>query len=210
MMGSLSQSAGLAFVLALFAAPAGAAEIVCASQSAGYNFCRADTSKGVTLIEQIGPFACNKGNTWDFDKGGITVSNGCSARFLLGPPPKTDDPRADARGSGAEDLARDLASGARSARKRAVTQPGPAAPGAPSALAQRAIPTASAPAPLQTATIVCESKQYKLKKCPVPVTSHVGLKRKLGNAECRFNSTWGYDYGEIWVSEGCRAEFSVY
>jgi hypothetical protein len=204
MMGTLSQTTGLAFVLALLSAPAGAAEITCASQSAGYSYCRADTSKGVTLVEQKGPFACNKGNTWDFDKGGVWVSNGCAARFLLGPPPKNEDTQSEAKASGAENLARDLTSGAGPARKRA--DPAQRAPAAGNTTA--AIATAVPPA--QTSIVVCESKQYKLKKCPVPVTSHVQLRKKLGNAECRFNATWGYDYGEIWVTNGCRAEFSVY
>jgi hypothetical protein len=206
MLGSLSQTTGLAFCLTLLATGAQAGEIVCASQSAGYQFCRADTAQGVTLIEQLGPFACNKGNTWDFDKGGIWVANGCAARFWLGPPPTQDDAKAAAQGSSAESLARDLTSGARAARKRT------AAPAADAA-AQVAPPPGRAVAqgPLgEPAVLICESKQYKLKKCPVPVKAHVQLRKKLGNAACRFNATWGYDYGEIWVTDGCRAEFLVY
>ena len=206
MMGGLTHSAGLAFCLALLSTPARSAEIVCASQSAGYQFCRADTSRGVTLIVQLGPFACNKGDTWDFDKGGVWVANGCTARFLLGPPPKNDDAEAKAQGNAAESLARDLASGGRSARRKVQQPPAAAAP-APRAQANRAAPFTPSGAPT---VLVCESKQYKLTKCPVPVRAHVYLRKKLGNAECRFNATWGYDFGEIWVTDGCRAEFDIY
>lgn len=207
MMGRLTHATGLAFCLALLSAPARSAEIVCASQSAGYQFCRADTSRGVTLIAQLGPFACNKGNTWDFDKGGIWVANGCTARFMLGPPPKNDETEAKAQGSGAESLARDLASGARSARRRAPPPPAAIPAPAPVAQANRLAPAVPSGTPT---VLICESKQYKLKKCPVPVRAHVHLRKKLGNAECRFNATWGYDYGEIWVTDGCRAEFNIY
>jgi hypothetical protein len=36
------------------------------------------------------------------------------------------------------------------------------------------------------------------------------MRRKLGQAECRHNVTWGYDFTQIWVTNGCRAEFAVY
>lgn len=211
MMGLLTHSTGLWFVLTLLAAPAGAVEIVCASQSAGYLYCRADTTRGVALIEQLGPFACNKDNTWGFDKGGVWVSNGCAARFRLGPETKSDGIDEKAQGSGAEALARDLTSGARSARKKAAPS-GPVAQNiAPAPPSPPAANRAPAQAPLgQPSVLVCESKQYKKQVCPVPVRAHVQLKKKLGRAECRFNASWGYDYGEIWVSQGCRAEFLVY
>lgn len=210
MMGLLTHSTGLVLVWALLGAPVRTNDVVCASQSAGYLYCRAETARGVTLIEQLGPFACNKGNTWDYDKGGIWVANGCAARFRLGPDAKADALDEKAQGSAAEGLARDMTSGARSARKR----PAPPSPATglnflaapPSASQQR---TASAPLG-QPSILVCESKQYKVQKCPVPVRAHVQLSRKLGRADCRFNSSWGYDYGEIWVRDGCRAEFLVY
>jgi hypothetical protein len=211
MMGRLPHSTGLALCLALLCAPAQAADVVCASQSAGYRFCRADTSRGVALIEQLSAFACNKDNTWGFDKGGIWVSNGCAARFRLGPDQESDGLDAKAQGSGAEALARDITSSGRALRRKQA--PASASREAPGAVAAAEAPSARAanPAALgQPTTLVCESKQYKLQKCPVPVRAHVQLNRKLGRADCRFNSSWGYNYGEIWVTDGCRAEFLVY
>jgi hypothetical protein len=206
MVGPLTHLTGLMLLLALLIGPAGADEIVCSSQSAGYSYCRAGTAKGVTLVEQMGPFACNQGNTWGYDKAGIWVSNGCAARFRLGPVSPSDDIADKARGSGVEALARDMTNNTRQARKSPPPASSQLASPIPPPGAQTATQT-----PLGEATgQICESKQYKLKKCPVPVRSHVRLKRKLGLAECRFNVTWGYDYGEIWVTDGCRAEFSVY
>lgn len=207
MIGSMSRATGLAFVLALLSQPAQAGEITCTSQSAGYRYCRADTSTGVSLMEQLGPFACNKGNTWDYDKNGVWVANGCAARFWLGPSRKADELEAKAQGTGAETLARDLTSGNATARKRSAAAPraAPAPVAAEASDAQATSQTKMAPPKL----VVCESKQYKRQTCPVPVRAHVHLMRKLGRAECRFNATWGYDYGEIWVDQGCRAEFAI-
>jgi hypothetical protein len=211
MMGRLPHLTGFALCLALLCAQAQAADVVCASQSAGYRFCRADTSRGVALIEQLSPFACNKDNTWGFDKGGIWVSNGCAARFGLGPSRQSDELEAKAQGTGAEALARDMTSGGRAMRRAAQAQKATAETNADQAGANAPVSRAANPAALgQASRLVCESKQYRLQRCPVPVRSHVQLNRKLGRAECRFNATWGYDYGEIWVTDGCRAEFLVY
>jgi hypothetical protein len=203
MMGLLSRAAGLVLTLVLLSAAPRAAETTCVSQPGGYVFCRANTTRGVTVAEQLSPFPCHQGNTWDFDKGGIWVANGCAARFRLGPDKAADGLTAQAQGSGAESLARDMTSGGRSARRMKAPQP--------------ESPQAAAPAPQAAARVrngaayvlVCESKDYQVQKCPVPVRASVQMRRKLGRAECRYNATWGYNYGEIWVSDGCRAEFQI-
>jgi Protein of unknown function (DUF3011) len=65
--------------------------------------------------------------------------------------------------------------------------------------------------PYEDAEIVhCDSKKYKLKVCPVRVTSHVELIQQKSKNACRFNKTWGYDRHSIWVKKGCRAEFAVF
>jgi hypothetical protein len=181
--------------------PAPAAEIACASQPLGYTYCRTDTSGGVRLVQQISGYPCNQDNTWGHDKAGIWVSNGCAARFRVGSmAPPAQDARKEAQAAGAENLARDLANQGPQPRQRNLAPP----PAAPSG--GRALMGGMA----QPAIVVCESKQYALKQCPVRVRTNVEMRRKLGQAECRHNVTWGYDFSQIWVTNGCRAEFAVY
>jgi hypothetical protein len=58
--------------------------------------------------------------------------------------------------------------------------------------------------------ISCNSKNNKLKNCPIRVRGHVELVKQRSASACRFNKTWGYDRKGIWVKSGCRADFAVY
>jgi hypothetical protein len=58
----------------------------------------------------------------------------------------------------------------------------------------------------------CESLQSgdsSRKYCPADTRGGVRLSRRLSEAACTQNSTWGYDQGGVWVSNGCRAEFEM-
>ncbi len=58
--------------------------VQCSSDDGKRHYCRADTSRGVSLSRQISGSACNVGQTWDFDSRGIWVDRGCRAEFQLG------------------------------------------------------------------------------------------------------------------------------
>ena len=58
--------------------------------------------------------------------------------------------------------------------------------------------------------VVCESNDYRYTYCPVPVRRDVDLVAQYSKSPCRFQSTWGYDRGGVWVDRGCAAEFVVY
>ncbi len=62
----------------------GQGRITCSSQNGGRNFCRADTSRGVALINQLSSSRCIQGRTWGWDNRGIWVDQGCRAEFALG------------------------------------------------------------------------------------------------------------------------------
>src|SRR5262245_16883785 len=64
------------------AAPQGV--LLCTSEPGERQFCAADTSAGVALVRSIGKAPCVRGESWDYDKDGITVSDGCSGGFLAG------------------------------------------------------------------------------------------------------------------------------
>jgi hypothetical protein len=58
--------------------------------------------------------------------------------------------------------------------------------------------------------VFCESRDYRYNYCPVRVPRDVDLVHQQSKSECRFNRSWGWDRGGIWVDRGCAAEFVVY
>jgi hypothetical protein len=64
------------------AAPQGI--LLCTSEPGERQFCSADTSAGVALVRSFGKAPCVRGESWDYDKGGITVMDGCSGAFVAG------------------------------------------------------------------------------------------------------------------------------
>ncbi len=59
------------------------------------------------------------------------------------------------------------------------------------------------------ATVICESVDKQHRYCGADTRGGVQLRRQLSEAECREGRSWGHDRGGIWVSRGCRAEFST-
>lgn len=57
--------------------------LTCSSNNGRRNYCRANTSGGVRMIQQRSGAPCVQGSTWGFDRGGIWVDRGCRADFAL-------------------------------------------------------------------------------------------------------------------------------
>jgi Protein of unknown function (DUF3011) len=57
--------------------------------------------------------------------------------------------------------------------------------------------------------LVCESGRRRMVRCPARTEGRVRLVQQLSDAPCVEGRTWGYDWGEVWVDEGCRAAFLV-
>ncbi|HZV23783.1 MAG TPA: DUF3011 domain-containing protein [Luteimonas sp.] len=55
----------------------------------------------------------------------------------------------------------------------------------------------------------CESRNGRVEHCAISTRGGVRLLRQLSRGPCVQGSTWGYDGGGVWVSQGCRAEFEV-
>lgn len=66
-----------------------------------------------------------------------------------------------------------------------------------------------APAAAQTSIVRCESSGGARTQCPIPQPAQVSLARGLSTTPCRQHQNWGIAGGSIWVSGGCRAEFTV-
>lgn len=58
--------------------------IRCESQNFRQTRCPVDTRGGVQLRQVLGNSPCNQGQNWGFDRGGVWVSGGCRAEFLVG------------------------------------------------------------------------------------------------------------------------------
>ncbi|MFC3815030.1 DUF3011 domain-containing protein [Lysobacter sp. GCM10012299] len=74
--------------------------VVCESQGGGYRHCRANTRDGAYLLDQFSKSACIRGRSWDYDRHGIWVDEGCRGEFGLGRPGRRsrwDDDRDDGR-----------------------------------------------------------------------------------------------------------------
>jgi hypothetical protein len=57
--------------------------------------------------------------------------------------------------------------------------------------------------------IRCESRDSRQTYCRVDTRGGVRIARQVSNTDCERGRNWDYDRGGIWVSGGCRADFSV-
>ena len=59
-------------------------------------------------------------------------------------------------------------------------------------------------------TFICESRNDRRNFCSIPKRGHVEVYRQLSSRSCSHGRSWGVQGGEVWVDDGCRAEFAVY
>lgn len=65
------------------------------------------------------------------------------------------------------------------------------------------------PAAPSSPVYVCESLDGKRNHCALDTSFGVNLLRQISDSECLLNQTWGVDPNGIWVSGGCRGEFTL-
>lgn len=59
-------------------------------------------------------------------------------------------------------------------------------------------------------TIRCESHGGRTQYCDIGRVRDVRLERQLSRGECTEGYTWGVDRRGLWVTQGCRGEFSIW
>ncbi len=59
-----------------------------------------------------------------------------------------------------------------------------------------------------TGVVRCESEDELRVYCPVNTGQGVQMVRQLSVRDCIRESSWGFEQGKVWVSDGCRAEFA--
>jgi hypothetical protein len=197
----------------------------CASQDEQTVRCPADTRGGVRLVRRTSGQPSVEGTSWGADRGGVWVSQGCSAEFVLGRGGSGSDSRTGARVIKCESI------GGRWNHCAANTEAGVV-------LAQQlskqpclrnqswgtdgngvwvsggcrgefrllgAEPAAQAPGKL----LLCESRDRKARRCDGETGQGVRMVKLLSNTECVEGRSWGYDAHGVWVEDGCRAEFEL-
>jgi len=58
-------------------------------------------------------------------------------------------------------------------------------------------------------TVRCESSDGRVNRCSTNGRGRAQLVRQLSRSACIEGRTWGSESGSVWVSQGCRAEFTV-
>ncbi len=72
--------------------------------------------------------------------------------------------------------------------------------------------SAAAPAAAQgwqRISVTCESSNRQSSRCGHADGHSPQLERQLSRRACIWGRTWGFDQAGLWVSSGCRGEFSV-
>jgi hypothetical protein len=207
--------------------------VVCESTNDGRRECAADTRSGVQLVRQISGSSCRFGRDWGYDRNGIWVDNGCRAEFAVASIGRTESGNFPPHGGASTgaiivcastdgrrthcpadttygvSLSRQL-SDRECERNRTwgYDRDGIWVTGgcrAEFTLGDRSIRDDGSAR--RGATIVCESHDDKRVHCPADTRWGVSLARRLSDARCERNRTWGVDRNGVWVDEGCRAEF---
>lgn len=178
----------------------------CESGDGRWKACNVETRGGVTLSRQLSHAGCWQGDTWGYDRNRIWVTNGCRAEFRVGDRHSSSD-----HDSGA--VAGALIMGAivgavianhhdHDDNQRPDCGPrgcgGDWGGGGWSGAQER--------------HFTCESQGGRLTWCRQTVgrREHVEVTRQLSRGDCQYGRTWGVDRGEVWVDQGCRAEFVIY
>ncbi|MGN6513797.1 MAG: DUF3011 domain-containing protein [Lysobacteraceae bacterium] len=211
----------------------GAQQVRCESNDGRTRHCPMDTSRGVQLVRQLSDSACVRDRTWGYDRGGVWVGNGCRADFASGGGYGGGDGApggygqlvrcestdghfrscpADTRGGMA--LVRQLSDTACihgqtwgwDARGvwvnrgcRAEFRTGGGADGGGYGGYPGGAPR----------TVRCESNDGRPHRCDTPVR-RAALQRQISNTRCIQGQTWGWDPRGLWVTAGCRGDFSVW
>ena len=58
-------------------------------------------------------------------------------------------------------------------------------------------------------TVICESRNNQYQRCPLSQPGYVTIKSQLSRGGCQQGRSWDFDRREVWVDDGCRAEFHV-
>ena len=154
--------------------------VMCESIDGKPKRCDADTRAGVQVARQLSNTPCRFGEQWGYDDEGIWVAGGCRAEFAVRTPPER---RAQMR----EERRDDRREARETWRENRRDPRGD---------------TAYVP------NLVCASENNARNHCRADTRNGITLVRQLSDNACVRDQTWGVDRDGVWVTRGCRAEFT--
>jgi hypothetical protein len=194
----------------------------CEAEGYGRKYCAVEPGGVVRLVRQISGADCTRDSSWGYDSRGIWVSNGCRADFEVltagSRPGSPQSVRCEAEGYGRKYCAVDTSGGVRLVRQLGGAD---CTQGSTwgydnggiwvrsGCRADFEVLTAGSGATTAAQSIRCEAEGYGRKYCAADTSGGVRLVRQISGAACTQDSSWGYDSGGVWVSNGCRADFEV-
>ncbi|MFO1394118.1 MAG: DUF3011 domain-containing protein [Steroidobacteraceae bacterium] len=214
-------------VLLLAAVGAQASTITCESRNDAYQACPVDTSHGVRLTQQLSSQGCWQNDTWGYDRNRIWVDRGCRAQFQVGESSSSSSGNGDALAAAAVvglAAAAIIASNQKDDhhnnkhnnnydnydnrysnsyyddyynrhddRYYSNTRYGYNGYGGD----PRRI-------------FLCESRNGHRNYCNIPIRGHVEVFKQRSSKSCTYGRSWGVNGKNVWVDDGCRADFAVY
>jgi hypothetical protein len=195
----------------------------CESSKGRTRTCQADTRGGVRVTKQLSRTPCVEGQTWGVRPGEIWVKAGCRAEFGLGTIDATAAGplyfKCESNSGGRRHCPVSTVGGVKIVRQlsqsaciqhatwgfdrnsvwvsqgcRAEFQAGIGKPNVE----------------LGPQSVRCESDRGRERRCDVGVWKGAQLTRQLSKSPCVQGHSWGWDARGVWVSRGCRAEFTVW
>ena len=194
----------------------------CESPKGRPRTCKAETRAGVRVAKQLSKSPCNEGQTWGTRPGEIWVKAGCRAEFALGDIGTIPTPvyfKCESNTAARKHCPVSTRAGVRLVRQlsksdciehstwgfdvdsvwvsqgcRAEFQVG-----------TRRVGQATGPQ-----SVRCESDRGREHRCDVGVWKGAQLTKQLSRSPCVQGHSWGWDERGVWVSRGCRAEFTVW
>jgi hypothetical protein len=215
-----------AVLIAALAVAANGQSITCESLNNVRHTCRIDVTPGVTLSRELSKNECIRGKSWGTTRNndGVWVDGGCRAEFFVG---SRDEARL---GSGYARTLTCESSVGHVQRCAAITSNGVQMTrqlskrsclenkdwgydnrgiwvknGCRAEFALGGLPPMSS---ASETSLICGSENGKNHRCNANTLGGVTLSRQLSDSACVRGKTWGYDRNGIWVSDGCRAEFT--
>lgn len=183
----------------------------CESTGGQYQACNVNTSGGVTLSRQLSSQGCWQNDTWGYDRNRIWVNRGCRADFRIGNS-SSNNSNDGAKVAGALVLgviaAAAIANHNDNDRDRNDNRYDNNAYGNNYGNGYNGGYYGNQG---QSRTLTCSSDKGRYTRCGyVDRRSHVEIRRQLSSATCVYGRSWGVDDRQLWVDDGCRAEFVVY
>ena len=201
--------------------------IRCESGKGRPRSCAVDTRGGARLVKQLSRSPCVEGETWGVREGEIWVKGGCRADFALGDVGTAaagpQYVKCESNSASRKHCPAFTQSGVQIIRQLSKSQciqhstwgydrdsvwvsQGCRAEfqiGSVDRLVQET-------AKLGPQQVRCESDRGRERRCEVGVWQGAKLTRQLSKSPCVQGQSWGWDTRGVWVSRGCRAEFTVW